>query len=108
MNASQMNLVLHGALSLSAWVAGLFFLRFWTLSRDRLFLYFCVAFWLLGLNWLGLAVIHWVPETRHQVFVVRLLAFVLIIIGVVEKNRRSRTAATAAKRQDKTGKTGKP
>jgi hypothetical protein len=101
MTASEINPVLHGALSISAWVAGLFFLRFWTLSRDRLFLYFCMAFWLLGLNWLGLAVIQWVPETRHQVYVVRLLAFVLIIVGVVEKNRRSRTAATAAKPWDK-------
>ena len=104
MNVSEVNLVLHGALSVSAWVAGLFFLRFWASSRDRLFLYFCVAFWLLGLNWLGVALIPWVPETRHQVFVVRLLAFVLIIVGVVEKNRRSRNAGTAAKPQDKTGR----
>ena len=103
MNASEVNLVLHSALSICAWVAGLFFLRFWTLSRDRLFLYFCIAFWLLALNWLGLAVIHWVPETRHQVFVVRLLAFVLIIVGVVEKNRRGRSSGTAAKPQNKTG-----
>lgn len=103
MNASEMNLVLHGALAISAWVAGLFFLRFWALSRDRLFVYFCIAFWLLGLNWLGLAVIHWVPETRHQVFVLRLLAFVLIIVGVVEKNRRARSPTTAAKSKNKTG-----
>lgn len=102
MSASEMNLVFNGALSISAWIAGLFFLRFWTLSRDRIFLYFCIAFWLLALNWLGLAVIHWVPETRHQVFVVRLLAFVLIIVGVVEKNRRGRSSGTAAKRQNKT------
>ncbi|HEU5074380.1 MAG TPA: DUF5985 family protein [Polyangiaceae bacterium] len=98
---SELNPVIHGGLSIAAWVAGLFFLRFWALSRDRLFVYFCIAFWLLGLNWLGLAVIHWVPETRHQVFVLRLLAFVLIIVGVVEKNRRARTAVSAAKPKNK-------
>ena len=91
MTTSEMNLVLLGALALAGWVVGLFFLRFWRLSRDRLFIFFCAAFWLLAINWLSLAVIHWVLETRHQAFIVRLLAFVLIIIGVIDKNRRSRT-----------------
>lgn len=103
MSASEMNLVAHGALAMAAGVAGLFFLRFWALSRDRLFLCFCIAFWLLGLNWLGLAVIHWVPETRHQVFTLRLLAFVIIIVGVVEKNRRARSAVAATKSHNKAG-----
>ena len=85
-------------------MAGLFFLRFWTLSRDRIFLYFCVAFWLLGLNWLGLALIPWVPETRDEVFVVRLLAFILIIVGVVEKNCRARNDATAARLRTRRGR----
>lgn len=91
MNANELGLVLRGALALASWVAGLFFLRFWRLSRDRLFIFFCAAFWLLAVNWLSLAVNHWVPETRHQAFLVRLLAFVLIIIGVIDKNRRGRT-----------------
>jgi len=89
MNANEINLVLLGALALASWVAGLFFLRFWHLSKDRLFGFFCAAFWLLGLNWLSLAVIHWVPETRHQGFLIRLLAFVLIVAGVIDKNRRA-------------------
>ena len=94
MNANEINLALLGALALAAWVAGLFFLRFWRLSRDRIFIFFCAAFWLLGVNWLSLAVIHWVPETRHQAYIVRLLAFVLIIVGVIDKNRRGRAAST--------------
>jgi hypothetical protein len=89
MNTDALNLVLQGALALSAWVAGLFFLRFWRSSGDRLFAYFCTAFWLLALNWLGLGLVHWLPETRHQVFLVRLLAFVLIIVAIVDKNRRA-------------------
>ena len=36
-----------GALAMACWVAGLFFLRFWRLSRDRLFVFFVLAFWLL-------------------------------------------------------------
>jgi len=90
MSANEINMALLGALALAGWVAGLFFLRFWRLSGDRLFVFFCAAFWLLGLNWLSLVVIHWVPETRHHAFLVRLLAFALIIIGVIDKNRRGR------------------
>lgn len=91
MTADDMNLVLRGALALASWVAGLFFLRFWRLSRDRLFVFLCAAFWLLAINWISLTVNHWVPETRHQAYIVRLLAFVLIIIGVIDKNHRGRT-----------------
>ena len=90
MTLSDWNLVLLGALSMSAAVAGLFFLRFWRVGGDRLFLFFSLAFWLLGINWLSLAVIQWGPETRHQGFYLRLLAFGLIAVGVLDKNRRAR------------------
>lgn len=80
--------LLWGALCMSGWVAGLFFFRFWTLSRDRLFLFFALAFWLLGLNWLGLALINVDRESSHQIYVLRLLAFLLIVIGVIDKNRK--------------------
>lgn len=84
--------VIWGALAMSAWVAGLFFLRFWRTSRDRLFFFFFLAFWALALNWLALI---WVPrasEARHGVYVVRLFAFVLILWGVYDKNRRTARA----------------
>ncbi|MDZ4695914.1 MAG: DUF5985 family protein [Deltaproteobacteria bacterium] len=89
MSMGVMKLVIWGALAMSSWVAGLFFLRFWRSSRDRLFVCMAVAFWLLGINWLSLALMHWIPETRHQAYILRLLAFVLIIAGVVDKNRRA-------------------
>jgi hypothetical protein len=85
-----MNQFLWGALAMSGWIAGLFFLKFWRVSGDRLFVFFFLAFSMLALNWLGLALVPSVTETRHQVFILRLLAFVLIIVGVVDKNRRDR------------------
>jgi hypothetical protein len=81
---------------MASWIAGLFFLRFWKLSRDRLFVFFASAFWLLGLNWLGLALTNPTQESRHEIYLVRLLAFVLIIIGIVDKNRRSRAGEAGA------------
>jgi hypothetical protein len=86
----ELNHLFWGALAMACWVAGLFFLRFWRLSRDRLFVFFVLAFWLLALNWLGLGLLSG-PETRHQVTVLRFIAFSLIIIGIVDKNRRERS-----------------
>jgi Family of unknown function (DUF5985) len=81
---------LWGALTMAGLVAGLFFFRFWRLSRDRLFLLMGIAFWVLALNWLGLAVLPRIDESRHYVYLLRLLAFLLIIAGIVDKNRSAR------------------
>lgn len=78
-----------GALSASSATAGLFFFRFWRESRDRLFVFFAVAFWMLALHWLGLSVVNPGVEVRHELYLVRLAAFVLIIIGIFDKNLRS-------------------
>jgi hypothetical protein len=79
-----------GALAVASWLAGVFFLRFWRTSRDRLFLFFVAAFWLMTANWLALAITGAAAESRHAVYLLRLAAFVTLIIGIVDKNRRSR------------------
>ena len=84
-----MNPVLGGAVALAAAVASLFFLRFWRDSRDRLFLFFCLAFVALGINWLALACTPHASETNGKAFVPRLVAFLLIIVGIIDKNRRT-------------------
>lgn len=79
---------LWGALSMASATAALFFLRYWKTSHDRLFIYFGVAFAVMALNWIGLAVYDPGFESRHTLYVLRLAAFVLIIVGIVDKNRR--------------------
>jgi hypothetical protein len=81
---------LWGTAAMGCWVAGLFFLRFWRTSLDRLFLFFGAAFWVFGLNWVWLAVANVAVESRHQVYLLRLVAFALIILGIVDKNRRTK------------------
>jgi hypothetical protein len=81
---------LWGALSLASAVAGLFFFRFWILTRDRFFVFFALAFWTLALHWTGLGIADPGIETRHYLFLVRLLAFILIIAGILDKNRSAR------------------
>lgn len=75
-----------GGIVMACAVAGLFFLRFWRRTRDRLFLIFAVAFWTLGGNWLALAFIN-ADEVRTWLYAVRLAAFVLILAGIWDKNR---------------------
>ncbi len=71
-------------------IASIFFMRYFRLTRDRLFVFFSVAFLVIALNWIGLAIADPSIETRHQVYVLRLLAFVLILIGIIDKNRRGK------------------
>jgi hypothetical protein len=84
-----LNEFLLGAIVIACGVAGLFFLRFWRKTRDRLFLIFAVAFWTLGGNWLALAFIN-ADEVRTWLYAVRLAAFVLILLGIIDKNRPAR------------------
>lgn len=88
---------LWGALSMSAWVAGLFFHRLWRLGRDRLLLFFSFAFWILALNWLCLALADPANEATHWVYILRVVAFALIIVAIVDKNRRVRSADESAR-----------
>lgn len=93
-----MNQFLLGGAALSAWVAGLFFLRFWRLTRDRLFAFFTIGFWVLGLNWLVLAFADPSSESHHRVYFIRLVAFGFIIAGIVDKNRPSRGGQSSSGR----------
>lgn len=74
---------------MSCLVIGLFFLRFWRKSGDRLFLYFTIAFWLLGINWLALEILN-IEELRTPIYAVRLVAFTVILTGILDKNRAQR------------------
>ncbi len=80
---------LWGMLAMACIVAGLFFLRFYGTTRERLFLVFAVAFWVFALNWIGLAALNPSSESRHYLYLVRLAAFVLLCAGIVDKNRRN-------------------
>ncbi|MBC7693171.1 MAG: hypothetical protein H7222_15510 [Methylotenera sp.] len=82
---------LSGAILMGCWVAGVFFLRFWRKTNDRLFLWFCSAFWILAVERLVLIVMHDQKREEHSfVYLIRLVAFLLILLGVYDKNRVER------------------
>jgi len=79
---------LWGALTMACFTAALLLLRFWRLTRDRLFLFFALGFCVFAANWMALAIVNPVTESRHYIFLLRLAAFLLIILGIIDKNRR--------------------
>jgi hypothetical protein len=83
-----MNDVLSGALVACYVMVAVFFLRFWTTSRDRLFGIFAGAFAVLAVQRLALSLTSTLLEDQTIFYLMRLAAFVLIIIAIVDKNRR--------------------
>lgn len=79
--------VLNGAIVLGYWVIGLFFLKFWRDTRDRLFAYFWVAFWIMSLERVGVVYLGAHQESGPVVYLGRILAFALIAFGIIHKNR---------------------
>ena len=86
-----MELFTWGILAMASVVAALFFLRYWKESRERLFAFFALAFAGLAANWTGLAIIDRPNDEAQQTYayVVRLVAFLIIILAIIDKNRRS-------------------
>jgi hypothetical protein len=77
-----------GASAMGCWTAMLFFLRFWRESGDRLFGLFSASFLLLGLTRFGLALAHDPSEGETYLYWVRLVAYLLILVAIIDKNRR--------------------
>ena len=80
---------LNGATAMGCVVAALFFLRFYRQSADRLFLFFGLGFSIFGANRLVLALLEEGHEASTYVYLSRLLAFVLILFAIIDKNRKT-------------------
>jgi uncharacterized membrane protein len=78
-----MILFLSGVLTMGYLVAALFFLRFWRQTHDRLFGWFAAAFFILALHRVFVVAM---PDSELG-YVVRLLAFVVILAAIWDKNR---------------------
>jgi hypothetical protein len=83
---------LAGMIAMGFAVAALFFVRFWRRTRDGLFLAFAAAFGLLAVHQGLIAGLRIANEDRSWVYLLRLLAFVLILVAIVRKNLGKPTA----------------
>jgi hypothetical protein len=82
-----MNGMLIGAISMASMVAGLFFLRFWRSTGDRFFLFFALSFFIEGVNRVVLAPVAQDNDGTPAYYLIRLLAYGLILYAILDKNR---------------------
>lgn len=104
-----MEAFLDGAVAMAFATTGLFFLRFWRDTHDRLFLIFACSFWFLAAARLGLVLAGEVDEAdrRFYFYLLRLFAYILILYAILEKNgllpfKQNRRQLTDGKRDDVT------
>ena len=81
-----MHVLMIGMSAMGFVIAALFFLRFWRRTSDGLFATFAAAFLLLALNQvlLGLPLVS--GEDQSLLYLPRVAAFALLIVGIVMKN----------------------
>ena len=82
-----MNELLAGGIATASLVAGLFFLRFWRQTRDRFFLFFAFSFLIEGLNRFALYTLAGLNDAAPIYYIIRLVAYGLIVVAIVDKNR---------------------
>ena len=101
----MINQFLHGAIMMGFLIAGLFFLRFHRRTRERLFAIFAASFFVLALERVVLSLVHQNAEFRPYVYLIRLTAFLLIIVAIVDKNRsaKPKRASTSENKGDQVG-----
>ena len=74
---------------MASFTVALFFLRFWRQTRDKLFLWFAIAFATDSITRLleGLSPLS--DDREPLLYVPRLITFALIILAIIQKNRSS-------------------
>jgi len=85
--------VMTGALAMGCAVIALYFLKFWTRTRDRFFLYFALSFLIEGASRVYLTLAE---PAGAAPYLVRLAAYVFILLAILEKNRRPKIQGKTA------------
>ena len=89
--------LLAGMITMGCLVAGLFFFRFWRRTGDALFVSFGVSFWLLAVGQ-SMSILFGTPrEDQSWIYLIRLAAFVVLIVGIVGKNLKGSHSRDIAK-----------
>ncbi len=77
---------LLGLIVAFSFTAALFFLKFWRRTREFLFLAFAIAFFVEGCNRLMFLRVSSPSDASPSIYIVRLLAFLLILTAIIKKN----------------------
>ena len=78
--------LLAGGIAMGSLIIALFFLRFWRDTGDRFFLYFALSFSIEGVHRVFVSLGGVLDEASPLHYLVRLLAYLLILWAILEKN----------------------
>jgi hypothetical protein len=81
-----MHTFFSGMVTMGFLIAGLFFLRFWWRTQDKLFAVFAVAFWLFAANQGLTSLLALEREEQSWLYLLRLTGFALIIAAIALKS----------------------
>jgi hypothetical protein len=90
---------IFGASAFGCCVIALYFLGAWRQTGDRLFALFSLAFWAFAANRIAITAVEDTGEAEPYIYLIRLLAFGLIIASIVDKNRAARPGAARSHRR---------
>ena len=82
-----MHEMLLGAIAMASLVVSLFFLRYWRSTGDRFFLFFALSFFIDGMDRFLLAPSAQANDEAPMYYMVRLVAYGLILYAILDKNR---------------------
>jgi hypothetical protein len=88
------NLFFTGALTLANVVVAMFFHRFWRKTGDRFFGLFALAFVTFAGARIALSVVDAQHEGRDYLYLVRLVGFLIILVAILDKNRKTPATRT--------------
>ena len=81
---------LLGLIVTASLVSGCYFFKFWRQTRDPLFLAFAAAFLIESINRTCFLFVEKPESGSVALYVVRLLSYLLILVAIAYKNRKSR------------------
>jgi hypothetical protein len=85
---NQLNIMMAGCILMASLAIAFFFMRFWKKTRDRFFAILAVSFLMLAIErFLLIFSSGFSGEHIPFIYTIRLVAFILIIYGVIDKNR---------------------
>jgi hypothetical protein len=91
--------IMAGALAMGFALAGIFFLRFWRKTRDRLFALFALSFFVMAANRVLLSLAALRGAQGDHLYWIRLIAFALILAAILDKNRSRKSEKTVGPRR---------
>jgi hypothetical protein len=87
---STWSYLMLGAIAMGTFVAGLLFLRHWRDGRDRFFLFFALSFFVETISRVALAATPRPDEASPWFYGIRLVAYGLILLAILDKNLQRR------------------